>query len=427
MAFRFLRQMLVVLTVSGLGHWVLGRWALRVFPRLRAHPRRLQWLLVVLTASPYLLRGVSLVVKSSFIEQLGGIAMLEFMLAALCAVPVGLLQAAAHVASRRNAARARTAATANAGLTSDAGTTANAGATSDAGATPGSASEANAPAPAALSLTRREALERAGGLAVLGTTSAILGWGMARGRHAFVIEEVPVRIPGLPRALDGYTIVQVSDIHVGLFVGERELREGFDRVREARPDLIVATGDLIDYDPRFAPIMARALGDLQARDGVFAILGNHDYYTGHEEVRRALAATRVDLLVNAGRRIRPADGGGFALLGMDDRFGRSYGGQGPDFERTIAMVPDVPRILLAHQPPCFDWTAKRVALQLSGHTHGGQINPGFRPASLLMEYIEGRYERDGSTLWVNRGFGVAGPPSRIGAPPEVTKIILVAA
>ena len=92
------------------------------------------------------------------------------------------------------------------------------------------------------------------------------------------------------------------------------------------------------------------------------------------------------------------------------------------------MVPaEVPRILLSHQPTTVDYWAGKVALQLSGHTHGGQINPGFRPADLLMRYVSGRYERSGTTLYVNRGFGVVGPPARVGAPPEVTKIVLVSA
>ena len=87
------------------------------------------------------------------------------------------------------------------------------------------------------------------------------------------------------------------------------------------------------------------------------------------------------------------------------------------------ISPDLPRILLSHQPDTFEHYAGRVALQLSGHTHGGQI----RPANLVLKWVAGRYERDGSTLYVNRGFGVAGPPARLGVPPELTKIILVAA
>jgi len=132
--------------------------------------------------------------------------------------------------------------------------------------------------------------------------------------------------------------------------------------------------------------------------------------------------------VNEGELIRGRDGGGFALLGVADMFASGSREQPPSLERALAMVPpDAPRILLAHQPAYFPVARGRVALQLSGHTHGGQINPGFRPAALFMRYLSGRYEERGSTMWVNRGFGVAGPPARIGAPPEVTKIVLVAA
>jgi predicted MPP superfamily phosphohydrolase len=277
-------------------------------------------------------------------------------------------------------------------------------------------------------ISRRDAIERIGGLAVLGTTSAVLGWGMVRGRHAFEINEVVVKIAGLPRVLDGYSIAQISDIHVGLFVGERELAEGLSRLAEAKPDLIVATGDLVDYDPRFIPMMAGSLGRLRARDGVVAILGNHDYYTSAEGVLAGLRAAGVKTLVNQTLHLRPEDGGGFALLGVDDITGSKAGGHGPSLARAIAAAPpDRARILLAHQPRFFKDAAGQVALQLSGHTHGGQVNPGFSPAGLFMDFVAGRYERLGSTLYVNRGFGVAGPPTRVGAPPEVTKIVLVSA
>jgi hypothetical protein len=277
--------------------------------------------------------------------------------------------------------------------------------------------------------TRRQAVERATGLVAFGGSTAVLGWGMVRGRHAFALEEVPVSIPGLPRGLDGYTIAQISDVHAGVFVGDRELEEGLSLVRAMRPDLIVVTGDLVDNDGRYASWLASELAKLETRDGIFAVLGNHDYYGGADVVAQAVRSAGVDLLVNEGRTIRARDSGGFALLGVDDRWARRSGGAGPDLARAEAMVrPDAPRVLLAHQPDYFDTaTSAHVALQLSGHTHGGQINPGFRPGDLFMRYIAGRYEAQGSTLWVNRGFGVAGPPSRVGAPPEVTKIILVAA
>jgi predicted MPP superfamily phosphohydrolase len=277
-------------------------------------------------------------------------------------------------------------------------------------------------------ITRRQIVEATSGLAILGTTGSMIGWGMVCGRHAFELRELAVPIVGLPRALDGYVIAQVSDIHAGTYVGERELSEGLARVREARPDLVVVTGDIVDFDAAFAAQVARKLVDLAPRDGVAAVLGNHDYYADQEEVLGALKAAGVDPLVDEGRVIRARDGGGFALLGVDDRWSVRYGRSGPRIGRALAMVPrELPRILLSHQPPTVDLWAGQVALQLSGHTHGGQINPGLRPADLFLRYVAGLYQVGETKLYVNRGFGTVGVPSRVGAPPEVTRLVLVAA
>lgn len=279
-------------------------------------------------------------------------------------------------------------------------------------------------------VTRRQALEGGLGISIFGATSTALGWGLVRGRHAFELEEVAIRIAGWPRALDGYTIAQVSDVHVGTFVGERELREGFELVSKIRPDLIVATGDLVDFDATTVGALALQLLRINARDGAHAVLGNHDHFAGAASVARRLEAAGVSVLSNRSALLREGDGGGFALVGVDDLQGRARavpGFRGPDLNAALrGVTKDVPRILLAHQPPYIREAAGRVALQLSGHTHGGQINPGFRPADFLMDYVAGRYELGGTSLYVNRGFGVAGLPSRIGAPPEVTKIVIVA-
>lgn len=277
-------------------------------------------------------------------------------------------------------------------------------------------------------LTRRQAIEGAGGVALLGATGAMMGWGIARGRLAFELREIPVRIPGLPRVLDGYTLVQVSDIHTGLYVGERELDEGLALARAARPDLVVVTGDLVDIEPRYAPLVARKLADLAPRDGVWACLGNHDYYAGAGAVASQVRAAGIGVLVNDGRMLRERDGGGFALLGVDDQWSHRYGGAGARLDLATARVPpEAPRILLSHQPPTVDRWAGQIALQLSGHTHGGQINPlGMRPADLFYEYVAGMYPVRGTSLYVNRGFGTVGPPARAWAPPEITRIVLVA-
>jgi hypothetical protein len=103
---------------------------------------------------------------------------------------------------------------------------------------------------------------------------------------------------------------------------------------------------------------------------------------------------------------------------------------GPDLDRALSTIPgDVPRILLCHNPSFFPEAAGKVSLQLSGHTHGGQISLGINPAELVLPhgYVRGGYERDGSMLYVNRGFGTAGPPARVGSPPEITRVILTSA
>jgi uncharacterized protein len=392
---------LALVVVSGGAHWALARWVVRVVPRFAKQRRVVFGVAAGLVVVAPLLRLLTRYVHNALLAELFAIVMLEVMTVMIAIVPftgVVLLSRLATARSRRAASWTQE---------------------------PAGSTAATDTAP--VTLGRREALERIGGLAALGATGAALGWGMVRGRHAFVLEELAVRIPGLPRGLDGYTIAQVSDLHAGTFVGERELREGAALVNAAKADLVVATGDLVDLDPRFAPVVARALAGLRARDGVVAVLGNHDYYAGYGDVLEALAGAGVTSLVNAGRVVRAADGGGFALLGIDDLWAQRSGGAGPDLERAIRMVPPhLPRVLLAHQPTFIYEAAQRVALQLSGHTHGGQINPGFSPAKVLMPFVAGAYDVDGTTLYVNRGFGTAGPPVRIGAPPEVTKIVLVA-
>jgi len=374
--------------------WVFYQWATSAFPPLGRRRRATAVVLAALLAEHLIVGWVAVHWHGQAAQAVHTGGSIVLMAIGIAAGPIVLLRALTWVVER-----------ARRGTTSPGGTVG-----------PGAA------------VTRRQVVEGAGGVAVLGASVAVLGWGAARGRHVFELSEVPVRIPGLPRALDGYTIVQISDLHAGVHLAEHDLDAGLALVRQARPDLVVVTGDIVDLDPKVAPYIGRKLADLPARDGVAAILGNHEYYAGAGAVAGAIRAAGVDLLINEGRLLRGRDGGGFALLGVDDRWSRRYGGAGAQLDHALAMVPpDAPRILLSHQPPTIDLWAGRVALQLSGHTHGGQINPGFRPADLFFRYVAGAYAVRGTTLYVNRGFGTVGPPSRVGAPPEVTRIVLVAA
>lgn len=386
--------------VSFGAHWTLLSWAERSLPFVAAKKRPLLVGCAALAVTPSLSRSVVLHTQSAIADGIHAASLLELMLVLLVTIPIlALVGLSEIVEGKRRLALALA-------------------------PRPPAATAVALAEPERETFTRRGAIERVGGAAVVGATGLAFGWGMTVGRHGYQLREIAVRIPGLPLALDGYVIAQISDVHAGLFVGERELREGGELIRKARPDMIVATGDLVDFDPRAAPALGRALADLAPRDGVFAILGNHDYYAGHAAVTEAVRAAGVTLLLNESRIIRPNDGGGFGLVGIDDMWSQPFGGPGPNLTAAMASLPaHAARILLAHQPDAFELSAGKVALQLSGHTHGGQI----RPANVLMRGpVAGRYDRDGSILYVNRGFGVAGPPVRLGIPPEITKIVLVA-
>lgn len=290
--------------------------------------------------------------------------------------------------------------------------------------------------PAGDPIPRRALLAQAaaGSAFLIGGSSSL--YGLLIGRHDYAIEDFPVRIPGLARALDGFTIVQLSDLHIGSFVGASELAAAEELVRRAKPDLIVLTGDLLDQKASLADTLGRFVRRLAplAREGVVAISGNHDHYAGIQPIARAIEAAGGIMLRNRGRVVG-SSGGAFALLGVEDVWASRFGG-GPDLAGAIgslgvyggssARVRDLPRILLCHNPSYFEDAASEVALQLSGHTHGGQVSPVVNPAAWVLKngWVRGAYEHNGARLYVNRGFGTVGPPARVGSPPEITRVVL---
>lgn len=279
--------------------------------------------------------------------------------------------------------------------------------------------------PSAPALSRRELLSRAsaGAIVIVGGGSA--SYGGLVGRHDYALEEVPIRLARLPRELDGYTVAQLSDIHLGAFVGDREMARARELVARARPNLIALTGDLVDHDPAFADELGRLIRILGELAPVVLVPGNHDHYAGVGVVLDR--ARRAGGLVLDNRHVRVGEGR-LVLAGVDDLWARRLRlGRGPDLDSALAGIQDdAPRILLAHQPAFFEESSERIDLQLSGHTHGGQFNLGIRPADYVLPngWVAGRYVRGEAQLYVNRGFGTAGPPARLGAPPEVTRLVL---
>ncbi len=249
-------------------------------------------------------------------------------------------------------------------------------------------------------------------------------WCKARGEHEIVDGGVPLAT--LPRALGGFTIVQLSDLHVGMTIGREFVERVVARANALSPDLIALTGDLVDgpVDDLIGDVTP--LGDLRARHGVFAITGNHEYYAGVDGWIAAISRLGIRYLRNERVAIE-RDGGGFDLAGVDDYGADGYPGHGEDIPRALAgRDPTRAVVLLAHQPRQVHNAAENgVDLQLSGHTHGGQIWPWHYIVKIQQRgLLVGRYDIGDTALYVTRGCGYWGPPVRLFAPLEITRVIL---
>jgi len=280
------------------------------------------------------------------------------------------------------------------------------------------------PAPEA-GISRRRFL--AGATAAVAGASVARGMMSARGEHEVVDVEVP--LAKLPRALDGFTIVQLSDLHTGLTIDRDFVARVVEQANKLSPDLIALTGDLVDGPvDRLADDIA-PLADLRARHGVYAVTGNHEYYAGVDAWIEAITQLGARYLRN--ERVAIGDGdASFDLAGVDDHSADGFPGHGMDLDKATAGR-DASRalVLLAHQPRQARAASKfGVDLQLSGHTHGGQIWP-WHYAVMLQQggLLAGRYDVGGTQLYVTRGCGYWGPPVRLLAPLEITRVILRAA
>jgi predicted MPP superfamily phosphohydrolase len=233
--------------------------------------------------------------------------------------------------------------------------------------------------------------------------------------------EKEVHLDGLPPHLDGYRVAQLSDIHCGSYISGERVRRWVERLNRTAPDLVAVTGDLITTGDAHIEEVANALAGLRGRDGVFACMGNHDYFT-QGDVARALERRGIIVLRNSGQRIRD----GLFVAGVDDTWSRRH-----DVPRALGdRPPGTLAILLAHDPNLFPQAVEAgVELTLSGHTHGGQLAvPGlirrFSLARLVTPFVAGLYRIGGSVLHVSVGAGTTGPPVRLGASPEMVLLTL---
>lgn len=276
-----------------------------------------------------------------------------------------------------------------------------------------------------MKLTRRKLLKLGG----LSAGSLILGGGAAYGYGSrfeierFEITRVPIGIRGLPAAFDGYRIALLSDFHLYPHVRLEYLRKVFSVASELRPDLIVLTGDFVQDGSEAIFDLAPALASMNATDGLFAVLGNHDIWKGGPVVRGGLQSVGIPVLCNRGVALT-RNGQRLYLAGVDDALSGV-----PDLSAAMEGWNGEKVVVLSHAPDVADSFSEdpRVSLQLSGHSHGGQVrfpligSPFCPPFG--RKYDLGLYRVGGMWLYTNRGIGVT-VPIRINCRPEMTEVTL---
>ena len=243
--------------------------------------------------------------------------------------------------------------------------------------------------------------------------------------YNYLVSETDILIRDLPAAFEGFRITQLTDVHHSRILGIDEIRRVVSLAQQTRPDMFVLTGDYSTTYRRYIEPCAEALGALNAPQGVWAVLGNHDHYTDPELTTRALQRHHIAVLNNAHTTLQRGSDA-IQLSGIDD-----WTWNAVDWQRAFSgLKTSTPTILLSHQPTVLDFEqTKDVSLILSGHTHGGQLNFPFlgapaRFATADLKYARGLFRRGDTQLYVSTGTGVIGLPLRFGVRPEIAVLRL---
>ncbi len=255
---------------------------------------------------------------------------------------------------------------------------------------------------------------------------ALSGWGVWSAVRPVEVKRLTVRLKKLPEALRGLRLVQLTDMHVGPTIGRNFVEDIVSKVNELDADIVAITGDLIDGSVEELGEAVRPLGRLRAKHGTYFVTGNHEYYSGADEWLTFLLEIGVRPLRN--EHVEVGDNGAsIHVAGVDDWTAHQFGnGHGSDMSRALEGRDETkPVVLLAHQPVHFDQAKEHgVDLQISGHTHGGQIFPFGFLTRLVQPFLSGLHRRGDSQIYVSSGTGYWGPPMRIAAPSEITLIEL---
>nr|CRH06444.1 Putative integral membrane protein with phosphohydrolyase domain [Candidatus Magnetococcus massalia] len=269
---------------------------------------------------------------------------------------------------------------------------------------------------------RRRTLKVVFDIAMLIGAASYLWHGFRQGTKPPQVKDVVVNIKDFPT--NGYTIVQLTDVHVGRTIKRDFVVELVQRTNAMQPDLVVITGDLVDMHPQRIAADLEPLKTLQAP--TYFVPGNHEYFHGVEVILAHLKGLNITPLTNQNVLLKE----GFYLVGLNDLFGRRFGKHPPDVKEAYQGVDaQRPVIVLAHQPKLIEeCEAQRCDLMLSGHTHGGQIFPFGALVKLAQPYLAGLYtHKPGQQIYVSRGTGYWGPPLRVLAPSEITRLVITRA
>jgi predicted MPP superfamily phosphohydrolase len=268
----------------------------------------------------------------------------------------------------------------------------------------------------------------ANAVAALSVFATAVGFASARRRARIVNVDVPIR--DLPRALHGFSIAQISDVHVGATIRKEYVEAIVEAVNGLHPDLIAVTGDVVDGSVRELAPHTAPLGRLSARHGAFLVTGNHEYYSGAADWTAEFRRLGLKVLLNE-HTVVTHDGAPLVVAGVTDYSAHHFNpAQRSNPAAALAGAPSGAgaKILLAHQPRSA--TAAATAgydLQLSGHTHGGQFWPWNLFVRFQQPFTAGLHRLNRLWVYVSRGTGYWGPPNRFGAPSEITRLRLVPA
>jgi hypothetical protein len=277
---------------------------------------------------------------------------------------------------------------------------------------------------------RRQFLARSAGAFATTAAAGVFVIGSKNALGEVDIHELDVRLPRLPKQLDGLKIVQITDVHIGPLLDGRFLDAIVEKINAESPDIVVITGDLVDGSVKVIGPDVAKLGKLQSRYGQYFCTGNHEYYSGAEDWTSFLSGLNVKTLLNEYVSIGDTTPGGasFDLAGIPDRQGKYFNNtHSQQFQKMLAQRdPDRELVLLSHRPnPIREAADHGVGLQLSGHTHGGQFFPITVIGDVIHPYNRGLHQHNDLTqIYVSCGTGFWGPPIRIMAPAEITAITL---